>query len=58
MVKKAKMVELVKKNINLPINLVNDIKIYSKNNGLDFTSSVIVLLNESINFYKQQQKKL
>lgn len=44
--KKLNNTKMLRKNLNLPIELVSRVNDYSNLVGLNFTSSVIVLLDE------------
>lgn len=41
-------------NINLPVDLINHVKFYSKVSGLDFTTTTIILLNVALNILEEE----
>ena len=50
---KLRLTQLIRKNVNLPLPLVERIYLYSRYTGYNFTTSMIILLNESLtNFEK------
>lgn len=53
MAKMKKLGNYVRKNINLPVNIVEDINAYSELIGLDFTSTCIMLLSLQLDLFKK-----
>lgn len=45
---KEKKIELKRVNINLPVSLIERVKSYGENLGINTTSAYIVLLNEAL----------
>lgn len=45
---KIKNLDLVRVNMNLPISIVNRVKEYADNLGINVTSAYIVLLNQAL----------
>lgn len=52
----AKKIELSRVNMNLPLPLVEKVKDYAKEMGLNVTSAYIILLNCGLRFDKFNKK--
>lgn len=53
MANKSRLTQLIRKNINLPLSLVERIQLYSKYTGYNFTTSMTILLNDALDTFEE-----
>lgn len=51
---KPRYTNLIRKNLNLPMNLVERIYLYCRYTGYNFTTSITILLDEALSKFEKK----